>query len=198
VFVRRWRGDRTGYRRIDPVELERPVVALMPAGGAPADLGTGDVEVEVIECLAPTKLGVVELGSEPDDQAAVALASILVAVDPALGPEARATLAAAAPPGVTVVDPTAARAGMAAGAPRLAIALGGGELALTNTPRGRVAVVVPRGVAAPRRPPADVLWPATTDGPALWSELGSGLAALAPVAPVAPAAPPPGGGEPAP
>jgi hypothetical protein len=193
VFVRRWRGDRTGYRRIDPVELERPVVALMPAGGAPADLGTGDVEVEVIECLAPTKLGVVELGSEPDDQAAVALASILVAVDPALDPAARAALVAAAPLGVTVVDPTAAPAGLAASAPRLVIAVGARELAVNNTPRGRVALVVPPGGQPPRRPPADVLWPVAPTGAAFEAELGSALAALAPAP-----APPPGDGETAP
>jgi len=193
VFIRRWRGDHTGYRRIDPVELERPVVAVMPAGGPPADLGTGDVEIEVIECLTPPKAGVVELDSEADDQAAVALASVLVTVDPALGPDALAALAAAAPAGVTVVDPTAAPAGLAAAAPRLAIAVGARELRLTNTPRGRVAVVAPPG-GAPPRPSADVLWPVPPSGGAFWTELAAGLGALAPGA--ASAAPPkvPSGG----
>src|SRR5499427_1309352 len=65
VFVRRWRADRTSYRRLDPVELERPVVAILPAGGALVERGTTDVEVEVITCVAPAKLGVSEIASEP-------------------------------------------------------------------------------------------------------------------------------------
>ena len=76
VFVRRWRADRTSYRRLDPVELERPVVAILAAGGAPADRGSGEVDVEVITCVPPAKVGVAELASEADDLAAAALAAI--------------------------------------------------------------------------------------------------------------------------
>ena len=32
IVVRRWRGDRSSYRRLDPVELERPVIAILPSG----------------------------------------------------------------------------------------------------------------------------------------------------------------------
>ena len=32
--------DRSSYRRLDPVELERPVVAILPSGGASAEHGS--------------------------------------------------------------------------------------------------------------------------------------------------------------
>src|SRR6185369_8491034 len=47
IFVRRWRGDRSSYRRLDPVELERPVVAILPSGGPFAERGSTEVEVEI-------------------------------------------------------------------------------------------------------------------------------------------------------
>src|SRR6185312_13799468 len=31
VFVRFWAAGRAGYRRLDPVDVERPVVAILPA-----------------------------------------------------------------------------------------------------------------------------------------------------------------------
>ena len=38
VLLRRWRGARAAYRRLDPVEIERPVIAILAAGvAAPAD-----------------------------------------------------------------------------------------------------------------------------------------------------------------
>ena len=63
MFVRRWRGDRTSYRRLDPVELERPVVAILPRAGPPADRGSTAVEVEVIACATPAKVGVAEMAT---------------------------------------------------------------------------------------------------------------------------------------
>jgi hypothetical protein len=186
VFVRRWRRDRASYRRLDPVELERPIVAVLPAGGAPADLGTGDVEVEVIECVTPARRGVVELASEPDDQAAIALASVLVVVDPALGSTRLGALAAAAPPGVAVVDPTAAPAAIAASAPRVVVAVGAPDIAAARTPRSRLGVVLPPGAAAATAPSADVVWSAAeSDGDAetFWRALGAALAGLAEEAP---------------
>ena len=36
VFLRRWRGGRAAYRRLDPVEIERPVIAILAAGVAAA------------------------------------------------------------------------------------------------------------------------------------------------------------------
>ncbi|HMF39752.1 MAG TPA: hypothetical protein VKQ32_03600 [Polyangia bacterium] len=157
VFVRRWRADRTSYRRLDPVELERPVVAILPAGGAPADHGSGAVDVEVITCVPPAKVGVVELASEVDDLAAAALAPILIVVDPAVGEGALARLSAAAPAGVTVVDAVAGAPAIATAVPRVVIAVGARGTVISGTPRSRVGAVLAAGPARPGKTPADVL-----------------------------------------
>ena len=177
VFVRRWRADRSSYRRLDPVELERPVVAILPAGGPVTGYGSGEAEVEVITCAAPAKLGVVEVASEVDEHAAAALATILVVVDPALGEAALAKLTAAAPPGVTVVDAVAAAPAIAMAVPRIVLTIGPGAARLSGTPRSRVGAV--STVAAPPakrgkngkkdkdaalRVPADVLLPVPPGG----------------------------------
>ena len=109
LCLRRWRRDLSAYRRLDPVELERPVVAVLGAHGAPREEGTADVEIQVIDCpSAPAAARVLELESVADEDAAVALARVLIVVDPsvgaAVGAQGLAQLAAHAPPGVSVVD----------------------------------------------------------------------------------------------
>src|SRR3954454_12599948 len=44
VFLRRWDAVGAGFRRLDPVDLERPVVALLPTGDSLPELGSGAVE----------------------------------------------------------------------------------------------------------------------------------------------------------
>jgi hypothetical protein len=182
IFLRRWRRDRSSYRRFDPVELERPVIAILPSGGEPADIGTDAVEVDVISCPQPGKGGVVEIASEDDDSAAAALASTLVVVDPLLGKDVLATLAAAAPAGVAVVDAVAAATAIAVAVPRILIGAGGRSLAALVTPRSRVGVVIDPGASMGRGTAADVLWRADSKQPAetaAWGELAGRLAALA-------------------
>jgi hypothetical protein len=174
VRLCRWRGDRTGYRRMDPVDIERPVIAILGAGGAAGGTGGADVDVEVIPWTAPPgwdDTPIVELGAEPDAEAAVPLARALVVVGPAAGPAAAARLRAAAPAGVVVVesgdDPPVS---LAAASPELLIAVGAGAEAVAISPRTRVAAVG----AAPL--PADVAWrPARADA---WDELAAALATL--------------------
>jgi hypothetical protein len=156
--------------------MERPVVAVLPAGQPAAELGTGEVEVEVIDCAPPTQLGVVELSSEPDPQAAIPLASVLVLVDRALAPAAAAGLARAAAAGVTIVDPATAPIGLADAAPRILIALDAAETPTGATPRTRIGVVATSGAEART---ADVLWKTTMDAPTFWAELDAELASLA-------------------
>jgi len=181
IFLRRWRRDRTSYRRLDPVELERPVVAILPAG-APADVGTESVEVDVISCPQPAKGGVVELASEDDDTAAAALASTLIVVDPALGKDILAALVAAAPAGVAVVDAVAAATTLAVAVPHILISASSGVVPAMVTPRGRVGVVLQADASLPPRAFADVLL--RTDGKhpaaAMWNDLAARLASLAP------------------
>lgn len=179
VFVRRWRADRASYRRLDPVELERPVVAILPAGGPPSDLGTGEVDVEVITCVPPAKVGIVELASDADDLAATALASILIVVDPALGDGALARLSAAAPPGVIIVDAVSGAPAITMAVPRIVIAVGARAASVSGTPRSRVGALLT--AARPQKTPADVLLcvPAGESPDAAIDELATGLPSLA-------------------
>jgi hypothetical protein len=181
IFVRRWRGDRTSYRRLDPVELERPVIAILPSGGAVIERGSDEVEVEVITCVPPAKVGIVELGSDVDDHAAAATASILITVDPALGAGALAKLSAAAPAGVTVVDAVAAAPAIAMSAPRVVLVVGGRGATISGTPRSRVGAVLAALPPRAQRLAADVLLRLPADGGAdtVIDELAASLGPLA-------------------
>ncbi len=181
VFLRRWRGGRAGYRRLDPVEIERPVIAILAAGKAVDQIGAEEIDVDVIACAAPKEVAATELESEPDDDAPIPLARVLVAVDPALGAEALAQIAAHAPAGVAVVDRDRAAAAIAASAPEILIAIGDVELPAMGTPRGRVGAIL-FGADAPAPRSVDVLWrvSATAAGAALWSEIGKALALFGP------------------
>jgi electron transfer flavoprotein alpha subunit len=180
VFLRRWRSDRSCYRRLDPVEIERPVVALLASGQAVDHAGAAEIDVEVIACAAPAKIGIQELTSEPDDQAEIALARVLVVVDPALGAEAVARIAAGAPRGVVVVDRSAAATAIAASVPDILIGVGVADLPPVGTPRGRVGVILfDDGVPPPRAVP-DVLWRAPgPPGDPMWDDLARALGSLA-------------------
>jgi hypothetical protein len=177
VCLRRWRRDRSSYRRLDPVELERPVVGLLPAFGAPAERGGTEVEVDVIACLALPAPTVVMLEDEPDEQATVTTAAALIVVDPTLGAPLSAALTAAAPTGVVVIEASSGAPALAATASRLLIAIGTQALAPVGTPRGRLGLVLPPGMTAPPRITADVVWRPTGEG---WpAELAAALGALA-------------------
>jgi electron transfer flavoprotein alpha subunit len=180
VVLRRWRGGRAAYRRLDPVEIERPVVALLAAGVAAPQVGGQEIDVDVIACAPPRGNTISEISSEPDDDARISLARVLVAVDPALGPEAVARIAAAASAGVVVVDPHRSAAAIAASCPEIVIAVGEVELPAMATPRGRLGAILFGDDAQPPRA-VDVLWrlPAAAAGPELWSEIGKALSAFA-------------------
>ena len=180
VVLRRWRGGRAAYRRLDPVEIERPVVAILAAGFAAPQLGGQGIDVDVIACAPPKGNTISELSSEPDDDARIPLARVLVAVDPALGPEAVARIAAAAPAGVAVVERDRSAAALAASCPEIVIAIGEVELSAMATPRGRLGAILFGDDALPPRG-VDVLWrlPAAAAGAELWSEIGKALSAFA-------------------
>jgi electron transfer flavoprotein alpha subunit len=180
VVLRRWRGRRAAYRRLDPVEIERPVIAILGAGVAAPQVGSEVIDVDVIACAPPRGNTTSEISSEPDDDAAIPLARVLVAVDPALGPQAVARIAAAAPAGVAVVDRARSAAAIAASAPEIVIAIGDVELSAMGTPRGRLGAILFGDAVLPARA-VDVLWrlPATALGDELWSEIGKALSAFA-------------------
>ena len=180
VFLRRWRADRSCYRRLDPVEIERPVVALLASGHPTDHPGADDIDVEVIACTPPAEPGVKELASEADDVAAASLSRVLVVVDPAVGSAALARLTAAAPPGVAVVDRTTAATAIATSVPDILIGVGHADFPAVGTPAGRVGVILFGDAALPPHSPADVLWRVPADpGDAVWEDLARALGTLA-------------------
>jgi hypothetical protein len=180
VYLRRWRGGRSAYRRLDPVEIERPVVAVLGAGILDHPVGGEGIDVEVIACAPPKELAVTELASEPDPAARIPISRVLVIVDRALGAEALSRIAAGAPEGVAVVDLEAAAASIAASAPEIVIAVGDVDLPTLGTPRGRMGAILLGDATNPPARGVDVLWrvPGALSGEALWSEIAAALAAL--------------------
>ncbi len=131
----------------------------------------------MIACAAPKEVAGDELASEPDEDARIPLARVLVVVDPALGADAVAQIAAAAPAGVAVVDRARSAAALAVSAPEILLGVGDVELPAMGTPRGRVgAILVGDDAAGPRS--VDVLWrvPPRAAGDELWAEIGKALA----------------------
>ena len=181
LCLRRWRRDLSAYRRLDPVELERPIVAVLGAHGAPRDEGTPDVEVEIIDGPASAEAArVVELESVADEDAAVALARTLVVVDPAVGAESLSALAAAAPEGAAVVDlARVSPAALAVSTPRVLLCVG--VDATTNlaapSPRTRRGFVLMGAGDAAVNLGGDVVWRGA--GPDACAALAAALPKLA-------------------
>jgi hypothetical protein len=182
AFVRRWDRERAAYRRLDPVEIERAVVAVLPAGGPPAQLGSEEIDVEVIAAARPTDTGVEELAREPDPDGLLPLCRVLVVIDPALGATTSAELAVRAPPGVAIVDRDQARRALLSGAPEILIAIGS-DWPPAGTPRGRVGAVLINDGTSPAHA-VDVLWriPAAATGGELLAAVSMALATLDPEA----------------
>jgi hypothetical protein len=177
LCLRRWRRDLSTYRRLDPVEMERPVIAILGSLGPPRDEGTADVEVQVIACAPPTAR-VVELASEPDEDAGVALARVVVVVNPSVGPEIVRKLRAAAPPNVAVVDlGTVSPAALAANTPRVILGVEAAARSAAPSPRTRVGVVLTTSADASAFGRSDVVWRA--EGPDAWDQLAAALPRLA-------------------
>jgi len=162
VSVRFWAAGRTTYRRLDPVDVERPVVAILPAHAAGDSPGSPDVDVDVISCGRAAAPGGETVASEPDDRAEIPLARALVLVGPdvdaRLGPAFLAALRAGVPAGVAVAGASQDLAAVAADAPEVLICVGDVAAPPIGTPRARVAQVLLGDVETPGRRAADVVW----------------------------------------
>jgi hypothetical protein len=177
LCLRRWRRDLSTYRRLDPVEMERPVIAILGALGRSRDEGTAEVEVQVIAC-SPPAARIVELASEPDEDAAVPLAPVVVVVNPSIGADNVAKLRDAAPPGVTVLElGRVSPAALAANTPRVLLGVETTARAASPSPRTRVGVVVTSSTDASALGRSDVVWRA--EGPDAWDQLAAALPRLA-------------------
>lgn len=186
LHLRRWRGDRSSYRRLDPVEIERPVVAIVGAFGVAEDLGTPDVEVDVIPSPVASDSGITVVHAEPDEMDAVALARGLVIVGADLAPEVAgdvvAKLQTLAPDGVLVADARRVRRGaLAVSAPQFVLQIGTPATPVGGSPQTRVGRIVlgkePDRDQRIKDAGVDVVWRPSVDVP--WDELATALGAAA-------------------
>ncbi|HXJ20350.1 MAG TPA: hypothetical protein VMT03_08960 [Polyangia bacterium] len=180
VFVRFWAAGRTSYRRLDPVDVERPVVAILASSGPGGPAGDADIDVDVISCGPQPPHGIEPVASEPDDGAQIPLAHALVLVDPSLGPAFLAQLRAGAPAGVAVADAAQDLAAVTAAAPEVLICVGAVAAPPIATPRARVALVLPGGAEPPGARTGDVVWrvPSDVAPDALARQIGEALTSL--------------------
>jgi hypothetical protein len=177
LCLRRWRRDLSTYRRLDPVELERPVIAVLGSHGAVRDEGAA-VEVQVIDCPPPPAARIVEVSSEPDEDAAVPHAHALVVLGATVAPEIAAKLAAAAPAGVAVVElARVSPAALAAASPSVVLGVEAPASLVAPSPRTRVGLVVGADAAPTGFGRVDVVWRAKDAG--AWDELCAALPDLA-------------------
>lgn len=186
LHLRRWRGDRTSYRRLDPVEIERPVIAIVGAFGDPRQLGTSDVEVEVVPSVVPADPKITVLESEPDDRQQVELAHGLVVTAADVDPKIVAQLQAAAPAGVVVTESRhAGRGALAFALPEFVLQIGTPHAPIGGSPRTRVGRIVlnrepepdtAAGSRGAKEAGLDVVWRPT--GEVAWDELAAALAAV--------------------
>jgi hypothetical protein len=165
VFVRFWAAGRTAYRRLDPVDVERPVVAILPSSGPGGPPGSADIDVDVISCGPQPPHGVESIASESDDRAQIPLAHALVLVDPSLGPAFLADLRAGAPAGVAVADAAQDLAVVTAAAPEILICVGNVAAPPIATPRARVALILLGDADPPEPRTGDVVWRVPSDVP---------------------------------
>lgn len=167
VVLRRWRATHSGYRHLDPVEIERPVVAILGATGQFTETGDGDVEVEILACAPPTRSAVTELQSEPDEFATLELARTLVIVSDDATPVTAALLLPVASPALAVVDAQKVRpAALAFAAPGALLFVGAEATWAFGSPGTRVGVVTTNGkmlVATSAPTVVDAVWVAGTE-----------------------------------
>lgn len=146
VLLARWRAARDGQRKIDVGDLERPVVAGLPAGPIPAPTAARHTEVEMVAHPAPKFSALSVATATPDSCADLESCRQLIWCGPA-SPAATAELRRVLPTGTCLV--TEADAGCPAlvhAAPEDVLVLPSATLPLTSfvprlAPSTRVVLV---------------------------------------------------------
>lgn len=106
VILDRWRAARDGLRRIDVGDFERPVIASLPCGLAPGDLGDPSAEVDMLPSPEPGPDEPRLVAAETDDASGLETCSALLWSAAPLDVGTRAALPDPWPAGAVVADGT--------------------------------------------------------------------------------------------
>lgn len=156
--------DGRTRRRLDPMEIERPIVATLGSGRRPPPAGSlRDLEVEVISNARPPEDALpIELERAPSTFAHLELATVLVLI--ADGADGRPLMAPAevgqdAPTGTVVARASRVPPGvLAACCPDVLVKIGTSSAQTARSPRTRVVLVAVGGDVDPAPEEVDVLW----------------------------------------
>ncbi|MES1165608.1 MAG: hypothetical protein ABUR63_07625 [Verrucomicrobiota bacterium] len=163
-----FRPDGRSCRRLDPIDIERPIVATLGAGRRPPPQGSlRDLEVDVVPSLGKRARPVtVERSRAPNPHAAFELASVLVLIgddsdaQPLVPP---GELSRGLPPGTAVARVSDVPASVLAKCcPDVLLRIGASPTQVARSPRTRVVLALPiaRTDTAPEAAAddVDVLW----------------------------------------
>jgi hypothetical protein len=160
-----FRPDGRSRRRLDPIEIERPIVATLGAGRPPPTTGVlRDLEVEVVSsALPPGRSMAVEKSRTSNPHAAFELASVLVLIGdgndgsgPLVSPEKLAGLVA---PGTLVARAADVPAHVLAHCcPDVLLRIGASDVATARSPRTRVVLAAATAADGAAPDDVDVLW----------------------------------------
>ena len=174
-----FRPDGRSRRRLDPIELERPVVATIGAGRRPPAAGSlRELEIDVVVSARAVDATALETDRAPDPYASFELASILVLIgdvgttEGSDGPEAASTeqigvwpwvspqtLAIGAPPGTVAARASDVPAAvLLACCPDILLKVGPSPAQTARSPRTRVVLAAVPGATDPAPDDVDVLW----------------------------------------
>lgn len=158
------RPDGRTRRRLDPMEIERPLVATLGAGRRPPPVGTlRDLEVEVISNVRRVERPLpVEKERVESAFAHLELASVLVLIGDTPSGEVLlqpAEVARDAPPGTVVVRASRVPPGvLAACCPDILLKIGTSAVQTARSPRTRVVLMTVGSQADPAPEEIDILW----------------------------------------
>jgi electron transfer flavoprotein alpha subunit len=164
VQVLRLRPDGRSQRRLDPAQIERPIIVTVCAGRSPVVHGTErSLEIEVLPVPPrPTRAAPVTLARAPNPFASLQEASVLVLLGE--GESSRedvlATLSAEAGAGFTVARVADVPAAVLAGCcPEVVVKVGRSGALTARAPRTRI--VLAAALSPDELPPddVDVVWP---------------------------------------
>jgi electron transfer flavoprotein alpha subunit len=149
-------------RRLDPLDIERPIVATLGAGRMPPPTGRiSDLEIEIVPCGDPPEPPIVrELDHARDEHADIQIASVIALLGSGGATKSDLdALATGLPKGTFLARASDVPASvLSACCPDVLLKIGPSAALTARSPRTQVVSVVHAGDEEPTQDEADIVW----------------------------------------